>query len=152
MPWLGIDPLFIVLGLLAGCVGWLWWLTRRARQLAGRVDTLQQELVQRQGELLAVRGALTALGQEYLHNQQGDRASDDSVSQRLEALEAEQQVLQTRQEQLELRDPDNRSYERAIQLVHRGASIEDLMASCGLSRGEAELVLAVNRSDQQPPE
>ncbi len=130
-------------------------LTTLLRQLRHQEETLRtvrRELQRWQGELLAVRGALTAIGQDWQgtmarHGHETERGLQD-LGRRMIIVEQELKQLSTRQEQVELRDPDQRSYERAVQLVRRGAGVEDLTASCGLSRGEAELLIAVNRQDE----
>jgi hypothetical protein len=62
-------------------------------------------------------------------------------------LEIEHQLKRVgmRQDQIETREPESRPYRHAIMLVKRGASTEDLMASCGLSQGEAELIANIHR-------
>lgn len=41
-------------------------------------------------------------------------------------------------------------YELAIRLARSGASVEELRASCGMTRGEAELVLRLHRDGDSP--
>lgn len=67
-------------------------------------------------------------------------AAQARVGDRL--LEVEQQVrgLLQGQTQLEMKAPATESYRHAISLVERGASTDELVSSCGLARGEAELV------------
>ena len=60
-------------------------------------------------------------------------------------LEQQVQRITERQDQLELRVAGNRPYDQASQLVNKGADIEDLMDSCGLTRGEAELMVMMQR-------
>lgn len=54
----------------------------------------------------------------------------------------EQQVcrLIERQDQIEMRTAGDRPYTQAIQMVQRGADVSELVAQCGLTRGEAELI------------
>ncbi len=63
-------------------------------------------------------------------------------------LEIEHQMkrLGMRQDQIELREPQSRPYRHAIMLVKRGATVADLMAACGLSQGEAELIVNIHAS------
>lgn len=46
--------------------------------------------------------------------------------------------------QLEQRDPSGISFSQAAKLVGMGASADDIAQSCGLNRGEAELVSRLN--------
>lgn len=65
-------------------------------------------------------------------------------------VKVEQQIrrLLERQDQWELQQGSNRPYEQAIQMAHKGASVDDLVTRCGLSRGEAELVSVLHRIKQ----
>jgi TolA-binding protein len=60
-------------------------------------------------------------------------------------LEQQVQRITERQDQIELRASSDRPYDQASQLVNKGADIEDLMESCGLTRGEAELLVMMQR-------
>ena len=59
----------------------------------------------------------------------------------------EQQVrrINERQSALEMRSVSERPYAQASELVHKGADIEELMEACGLTRGEAELLVMMQR-------
>jgi len=56
-------------------------------------------------------------------------------------LEQQVQRIMERQNLLELRTSSDRPYSQASQLVHNGADIEELVGTCGLTRGEAELLV-----------
>lgn len=60
-------------------------------------------------------------------------------------IEHQLKRLRMRQDQIEARETDSRPYRHAITLVKRGASTQDLMASCGLSQGEAELIVSIHK-------
>ena len=60
-------------------------------------------------------------------------------------LEQQVQRITERQDQLELRGTGDRPYAQASQLVNKGADIDDLVDSCGLTRGEAELLVMMRR-------
>ena len=61
------------------------------------------------------------------------------------ALEQSLRQLTARQDSLDLREPDSQVYNHAIKLAHRGASVDELVASCGLVRSEAELLHLLHR-------
>ena len=68
-------------------------------------------------------------------------------------LEDRLRRLTERQDELALREPDEGVYHQAIRLASRGASVEELVTTCGLPRGEAELVQILHRSARaRPPE
>lgn len=52
--------------------------------------------------------------------------------------------LGERQDQVELRNTSERPYSKAIRLVQTGASSQDLVTSCGLARGEADLIVQMH--------
>jgi hypothetical protein len=70
------------------------------------------------------------------------------TDERLARLENRGRRLVERQEQLELRDQGDRQYAPAIRMVQKGASIDELVSVCGISRGEAELISMMHRLDE----
>ena len=60
-------------------------------------------------------------------------------------LQQQVQRIVERQNLLELRAGRDRPYTQASQLVHKGADIEELVDTCGLTRGEAELLVMMQR-------
>ncbi|HHJ13649.1 MAG TPA: DUF2802 domain-containing protein [Gammaproteobacteria bacterium] len=60
-------------------------------------------------------------------------------------LEKQMQRLADRQNALEMRAATERPYGRASQLIDRGAGIDELVDTCGLTRGEAELLVMMQR-------
>lgn len=60
-------------------------------------------------------------------------------------LEQQVQRMIERQNQLEMRAATDRPYSHASQLVKKGADIDELVDTCGLTRGEAELLVMMRR-------
>lgn len=60
-------------------------------------------------------------------------------------LERQVERIMERQNLLEMRVSSERPYRHASELVNKGADIEDLVDSCGLTRGEAELLVIMQR-------
>jgi hypothetical protein len=60
-------------------------------------------------------------------------------------LEHQMQRIIERQNGLEMRVVGDRPYNQASQLVNKGANIEELVDTCGLTRGEAELLVMMQR-------
>ena len=54
-----------------------------------------------------------------------------------------------RQDQLDSREPSDRAIDQATRMVRQGATVEELVASCGLVRAEAELLLLLNRAQAE---
>ena len=91
------------------------------------------------------RAAASAAELQALRNDLGAMcASIAGFSERLVRIEQQLRTVGDRQEQLELRPSGERSYTHAIRMVQKGASVDELVASCGMNRGEAELLLRVH--------
>ena len=71
-------------------------------------------------------------------------ASVNGFGERLVRIEQQLRSVADRQDQLELRPGGERSYAHAIRMVQKGTSVEELVSSCGINRGEAELLLRVH--------
>ena len=69
----------------------------------------------------------------------------------LQALQQLAGPLPERLSKLEQSDPTMVSYLQASRLVSLGASVEDLTQSCGLTKGEAELVSKLHRARDGGP-
>lgn len=68
-----------------------------------------------------------------------------NISNHMTTLEQKIRRLSERHNQLELRDPMQQTYDHAIRLAQQGAGVNDLVERCGLTRGEAELLLRIHR-------
>ena len=64
-------------------------------------------------------------------------------------MEQKLRQLAERQDSLDSREPNSQIYNHAISLAHRGASIEQLINSCGLARNEAELIHLLHRQGRR---
>jgi hypothetical protein len=102
--------------------------------LAMQVWLLLRDSQGREQAIAALRSTLSDLS----------RAATENAKVCLE-IEHRLKRLGMRQDQIEVREPGSRPYRHAIMLVKRGASTEDLMASCGLSQGEAELIVTIHK-------
>ncbi|WP_163833165.1 DUF2802 domain-containing protein [Spartinivicinus ruber] len=67
------------------------------------------------------------------------------VGQRLQVVETKLAKTIDQQELLEQRDAEQLSYTQANKLCAMGASVEEIMDACGLSKAEAELIALVHR-------
>jgi len=79
----------------------------------------------------------------------GARSAADLVSQLLrEIAELRRQVARLQGEVDKLRaapQPTVSPYTQAIQMARRGAGASEVASGCGISRGEAELIVALHR-------
>ncbi len=69
------------------------------------------------------------------------------VGQRVEELEEKVRRQTERIEQRDLSEPLQQSYRQALQMIDSGADIPTLVERCGVTRGEAELLENLYRSE-----
>lgn len=126
-----IDLLIALAGLTGVALGYLVLALRDARRVsAGLVDstrTLGERVQQLEQELGALCSASVGAGEHLLR------------------LEHQVQRVTERHNQLEMRAGGEQPYSHASQLVTRGADINELVETCGLTRGEAELLVMMQR-------
>ena len=70
------------------------------------------------------------------------------VGKRISRLESKTRQQAERQSRLEHKAPDLQNYGNAARLANKGADMDELIDHCGLSRGEAELILFLNTQQQ----
>jgi hypothetical protein len=68
-----------------------------------------------------------------------------NLGEHLAHLELRAHQLVQRQDQLEMHEPSVQSYRHASKLMRKGANFDEVMADCGLARGEVELVALAQR-------
>ena len=100
---------------------------RSHKAVAGILQDAQRRLKQMEQELGALCSAAAGAGDHLVK------------------LEQKVKRIIERQNLLELRASGDRPYTQASQLVHSGADIEELVDTCGLTRGEAELLVMMQR-------
>ena len=123
--------LLLVLGLLLGVLV--------AAMIGGILA--QRRLAQRQLEQEArLDGRLDKLAQKLTEYQQ----SNIRMGEELISLREKISHLENKQQRLEQQDLHTMPYNQASRLVGMGASLDDLMQSCGLTRSEAELMLKLH--------
>lgn len=66
------------------------------------------------------------------------------VGKRINQLAGQIRELDDRQEEFDLKEQGSHSMQQAIALVHKGASVSELVETCDLSQGEAELLIMVH--------
>lgn len=124
------------------------WLLLGAGLLLGTLVSLliasllgQRRLARIQHEQQARLDArIDKLGQKLAEYQQ----SNIRMGEELLSLREKLGQLENRQQRVEQQDVQGMPYNQASRLVQMGASIDDLMQACGLSRSEAELMLKLH--------
>ena len=82
---------------------------------------------------------------------QGDRDNTKQlVDQRLSSLQKIVFDLARKQNTIQARAPEKLPLENAMRMAKHGASVEDLTRSCGLSKGEAQLLMRVHANVTSP--
>lgn len=117
---------------LGGCLVLGW----RHRALAKRLQDLRERLEQQEQRLAGLQSELAALCKASV-----------GAGQRIVQLSDQVRRLGERQDRTELQTMSERSFERAIERVREGGDVEALMRECGLTRGEAELLITVHGMD-----
>lgn len=102
----------------------IYVLQRRYKTLLATVDRLQKESSDHANQLDALKTRVAELGEQLKHTRE-------------------------RQDQLEQRETLLRTYDPAIQLAHKGADVDELISACGLSKGEAELIMMLHRKSAE---
>jgi hypothetical protein len=115
-----------LLGVLIHSVA-LWRVKRNHKEMADILQDAQRRIEQMEQELGALCSAAVGAGEHVVK------------------LEQKVKRIIERQNLLELRASGDRPYSQASQLVHRGADIKELVDTCGLTRGEAELLVMMHR-------
>ncbi|GMR08222.1 MAG: hypothetical protein BMS9Abin26_1227 [Gammaproteobacteria bacterium] len=69
------------------------------------------------------------------------------IGKRLVKIEYGLRHQEERQDQLELREPAQQPFEHAVRLVQQGSDLKELMSTCALTQGEAELIMMLHRYD-----
>lgn len=124
----------LMMGLLAAVLlaslatqWWLWRRLRVAQQAQATGEAEQAARVQRLADDLAALCRASA------------GAGDHLVK-----LEQQLRRVMDRQDQWELRSGSERSYQQAIQMVQHGAGAGELVRNCGLTPGEADLIVMLH--------
>ncbi len=126
-----ISAIFLVLFLALAL--YVNSLSRSAQQSASELKQLKQFTILQQKQL-----------KDLSHELQAMTSAAYGVGKRINQLSAQIRELDDRQEEFDLKEQGAQSMQQAIALVHKGASIEELMTSCDMSRGEAELLIMVH--------
>ncbi len=96
-------------------------------QLQLQINEQQNSLYALQADVSAMCSGAVNLGEHLVH------------------LEQRAHLLTRRQDQLEMKEPATQSYRQASKMMNKGAELEEVIADCGIARGEAELVALAQR-------
>ncbi len=68
------------------------------------------------------------------------------ISERLHSHQNQFQNISERQDKLEVAEPGHGGYKQAIALFNRGASEDEMLSTCDLSRGEINLITHLQKA------
>ncbi len=119
---LGVSLLALVLALY-GVIS-----SRRGQRGSdARVETLQGQLESLRKQMMELHTGAIGMGQ------------------RLQSVEGGMQLVNDRQQELTLQDPERRLYSRAAKMVELGADLDEVMNECELPQAEAELLISLRK-------
>jgi len=102
-------------------------------------------------KLKGFQQALSAQNSLLLENQENIRSlfsGAAGVGEHLIKTEQHIRRIAERQDQLDLNDVSNHSYDHAIKLIQNGAECDEIISQCGLVREEADLLVQMYRYDK----
>lgn len=103
-------------------------------------QSISMQMLQR--DLRALANAAVGVGGRVLEIERQQR-------KRPAAVQLQEHVTpQASTAPLEFYNPNNQPYEQAIRMAQTGATVEDIVNVCGLSKSEAELVSMMHRLDK----
>ncbi len=107
-----------------------YWLQQR------RINNLSIKLIELEDELQAINCSSIGVGKKLTQ-----------VETELKGVESELKVVESQQEEMAHRDAHQpKPYLQAAKMAQMGASVKDLMESCQLTQGEAELLVHLHQS------
>ncbi len=116
---------FFTLGLIS-CIGMCLW-------LGWQVYQLKLAAIEKDKQNLRMQQDLHGL----IHCMRG-------IGERFEQQQKQLRSVSIRQNDLQSTSTNDSHYEQAVLLMDKGASIDELIKNCGLSKGEAELLNRIN--------
>lgn len=132
----------IVIGVvLFGLIAFTCVLYTNLRRTAGLLKEVRGSMT---SELAVMSAKVTDA-----NNQQTEaQARSLVISKHLQRVEEKQQELESQVRDLKFQDPSLKLYQRAADLVKKGASIEEIIESCDIPRAEAEMLVMVHKSQK----
>lgn len=74
--------------------------------------------------------------------------SAKGLGSKLSQVERQLRAVEERQDQLSLKEPSEQAYSHSVRLIKSGLPVEQVIEQSGLSRGEVELLLLLNRIEE----
>ena len=107
---------------------YIWFKSKRSKQESqASVATLQGQLESLRKQMMELHTGAIGMGQ------------------RLQSVEGAMQLVNERQQELTMQDPERRLYSRAAKMVELGADLDEVMSECELPKAEAELLISLRK-------
>jgi hypothetical protein len=131
----------VVIGLALSALAWLW-LWREQKKLRQDFRTLTTQLQRSHDDVAGLCSAAVAVDKRLALNESRLNNMLDSTKPepqpRSSAAPAYQEMTENEEEQ------EQQGYELAIDKIRRGANVDELVKSCGLTRDEAVLLVRLH--------
>lgn len=114
-----------------------------------QIRAARQQIVELKTQLLENKKETQALMQNVRNEAQAMGSGSIGVGQRLKEVEKKLNNTVEKQVELEQKDSGSLPYTYAIRLVEMGASSDDLVDNCSLSRVEADLIALVHSGSRK---
>lgn len=114
---------------------------RKQRKQQSKHEITVEQL---QRDLRALANAAVGVGERVLRVERTQRHQQANNTQPVALTSTETATVTP----VEYYSPSNQPYEQAIRMTQTGASVDDIVNICGLSKSEAELVHMMHRLDK----
>lgn len=118
----------------------LLWGSYVIRQLRQQLQQQRQQLKSLQGDLRSLCGSSVQMGERFSR----------MVRQIDQLSVGHKQLHEKQQDQRSPADSEELAYEQAVKLAQKGATPEELIDICNITRGEAEIITMMQRLEGAP--
>ncbi|QEP43193.1 DUF2802 domain-containing protein [Ectothiorhodospiraceae bacterium BW-2] len=126
----------------------------RLRYTEQQLDQQQQRLEQLQTEVRGLGSAGVKMGEQMSALDGRQAKAHQQFKQQLHEFDQRLATLHEKQFSVTRSESDepSSSFEQAVKLARKGATVEELTEICNITRGEADLIAMMQRYEQSPVE
>lgn len=130
-----------VLFLICVCVVIAWALQRRElTRIEAAQEQMQQHLLSQLNHLQKQQRKAQSL---YSQTDKVQKQSADAVERSILALNERLDAIEEKQQELAAYDPEIKLYQQAKRMVEAGATVNEVVDTCGIPKAEAELLYSM---------
>lgn len=126
--WIFNFLLVLQLLMIVALIVWVWRLSKKLKQT--QKDMQEAEQAQKKQVQVLASGSI-------------------GMGRRLVTIEKRLNIAVERQSEIISKEGSSVSYNRAVELLEMGASVDDLVSKCGLIRAEAELISLLKKESRR---